>query len=256
MSTESKTTIPPEKAFAQELEIFRTEAEGAAQFFYTYLGMHEIAKRHKQVFRMFDEHALFWNTLLGSVQTSALITLGRIFDQHSEHNIDTLLGIAQRNLSLFSKAALGKRKQGIEPRPPRWLTQYLLSTYEPTQDYFRRLRKHVHKHRRIYEKNYRDLRNQYYAHKQAADPSTVAALVAKTNTKEMERLFVFLLKLHYALQELFNNGTKPVFRPFRYSTTRMHQRPSAAVSGEAVHERIIMHAEQALLGLARRTLRK
>jgi HEPN superfamily AbiU2-like protein len=87
----------PEEAFARELEIFRTEAEAAAQFFYTYLAMHEVAKRNKDVFRMFDEHAMFWKTLLGGVQTSALIALGRVFDQQSKHNIDALIRVAQRN---------------------------------------------------------------------------------------------------------------------------------------------------------------
>ena len=72
---------PAEQAFVHELETFRTEAETSAQFFYAWLGMREVAKRHKNVFRMFDQHALFWNTLLGGVQTAALIAVGRITAQ-------------------------------------------------------------------------------------------------------------------------------------------------------------------------------
>jgi len=35
--------------FEDELELFRTETEGAAQFFYGYLAIHEVAKRRKDV---------------------------------------------------------------------------------------------------------------------------------------------------------------------------------------------------------------
>jgi hypothetical protein len=236
--------------FARELEVFRTEAETASQFFYCYLAMHEVAKRHKRVFRMFNEHALFWNTLIGGVQTAALIAVGRVFDQDSLHNVDAVLGLAQQHRDIFSKAALGKRKQGNAREQPDRLPNYLRRAYEPPATDLRRLRKFVKKYRRIYETNYRDLRNQYYAHKQAADQASIAALVAKTNIREMQRMFIFLLQLHQTLQELFSNGRKPVLRPFRYSAQRIKQRPSTNASGDAVHEHIIKQAEQALLGLA------
>jgi hypothetical protein len=240
----------PEQEFEAELEIFRTEAETAAKFFYSYLAMHEVAKRHKSVFRMFDENALFWNTVVGGVQAAAMIALGRIFDQRSPHNLDVLIGLTERHCVIFSKAALGKRKQGSAAKPPPWLKAYLNSVYEPTTNDFQRLKNHVRKHRQTYDKNYRALRNKYYAHKQAADPASIAALVAKTNIREMQRLFTFLLQLHQALQQLFANGTKPTLRPFRHSAQRIKQRPSTNIIGDAVHERILKQAEQALLGLA------
>jgi AbiU2 len=255
MTSPRSTTIAsgtPEQQFERELEIFRTEAETAAQFFYTYLAMHEVAKRHKPVFHLFNEHPLFWNTLVGGVQTAALIAVGRVFDQDSPHNVDAVLGLAQRHRDIFAKAALGKRKQGNAREQPDWLPDYLRTAYEPTPEDFRRLRKLVKKHRRCYETNYRDLRNQYYAHKQAADPADVQRLVAKTNIREMQRMFTFLLQLHQTLQELFSDGRKPVLRPVRYSAARIKQKPSTAVPGEAVHERITQQAEQALRCLAQR----
>ena len=240
----------PERQFARELEVFRTEAETAAQFFYTYLAMHEVAKRHKKVFRMFNEHPLFWNTLLGGVQTAALIAFGRVFDQDSPHNVDAVLGLAQRHRDIFSKAALGKRKQGNAREAPEWLPDFLSTAYESTPNDFRRLRKLVKNHRRRYEKNYRNLRNQYYAHKAAADPDEIQRLVATTNIREMQRMFTFFLQLHQTLQELFNNGQRPVLRPFRHSARRITQRPSAHPPGDAVHEHITKQASQALLGPA------
>src|SRR5450755_832398 len=100
--------------FERELEIFRTEAEAATQFLYAYLAIHQVAGRHRQVRDALNSAALFWNTNLGALQTSTFIALGRVFDQQakSKHNIDRLLRIAQDNLDIFTKAALGIRKQG------------------------------------------------------------------------------------------------------------------------------------------------
>ncbi|MBZ5727974.1 MAG: hypothetical protein LAP87_23650 [Acidobacteriia bacterium] len=147
---------------------------------------------------------------------------------------------------------MGRRKQGFDPKPPAWLPEYLRTAYEPTPADFRRLGEHVKKYRRIYEEKYRDVRNQLYAHKQAPDPASVAALVKNTSIKEMQRLFTFLLQLHQALQQLFVNGHKPILRPVRYSAQRISRRPSGTISGDSVHERISRHAEQALLGIAQR----
>jgi hypothetical protein len=235
--------------FSRELEIFGGEAEGGAQFFYSYLAVHELAKRDRRLFRLLDENALFWNTTLGGLQTGAIMALGRIFDHRSAHNLNTLVRLVSQHRGMFAKTALGKRKQGTESEPPEWLPQYLRSAYEPTAVDFRRLADHVKKYRRIYESKYHDLRNQLYAHKQTADPTAVAALVANTSIREMQRLFVFLLQLHQALQELFVNGRKPILRPFRYSAQRIGKRPSIAIPGESVHERITMQAERALRSL-------
>ena len=41
-----------EDEFSCELEIFRGEAESGAQFFYSYLAVHELAKRDRRLFRL------------------------------------------------------------------------------------------------------------------------------------------------------------------------------------------------------------
>ncbi|MGD0498664.1 MAG: hypothetical protein ABSC23_09545 [Bryobacteraceae bacterium] len=244
------STARTDDTFARQLEIFRVEAESGAQFFYSYLAVHELAKRQRRVFRLLDRDALFWNTLLGGAQTGAIMTLGRIFDHRSPHNINTLIRLMNQHRGVFSKPALGRRKQGNDPQPPAWLPEYLCTAYEPTNADFRRIADYVKKYRRIYEAKYREVRNQLYAHKQAADPASIATLVKGTSIKEMERVFTFLLQLHQALQELFVNGRKPVLRPVRYSAQRISRRPSRTIHGDSVHERISMYAERALLGIA------
>lgn len=54
--------------FEQELEVLRTEAEAAAQYFYSYLTIHAVAGERKPVDRLLNSSALFWNTTLSALQ--------------------------------------------------------------------------------------------------------------------------------------------------------------------------------------------
>jgi hypothetical protein len=98
--------------------------------------------------------------------------------------------------------------------------------------------------------NYRDLRHKLFAHKEVADRAEIDALFAKTNIRELQRMFAFLSSLHEALWQLFFNGRKPVLRPQRYSVKRMRDLPSPANRGKALQERIIHEAAQFLVALA------
>ena len=240
----------PAAEFEQELDVLRTEAEGAAQFFYSYLTIHAAAGDHPPVHRLLNGSALFWNTILGALQTSTFIVLGRILDQSSAHNVDRVLKIAQNHPDIFSRAALGKRKQGNLTSPPDWLPDYLKDAYVPKAQDFRRLRAHVRKHRTTYNDKYRDLRRKVFAHKELTDPAAVSALFARTNIRELQRLVVFFSRLYDTLWQLFFNGRKPTLRPRRYSLKRMRDLPSPAEQGRSVQERITHEAEEFLMAAA------
>jgi hypothetical protein len=119
VTTASK--ISADAQFERELEIFRTESEGAAQFFYAYLAIHAAAGAKRPVYRLLNTAPLFWNTILGGLQTAAFVALGRVFDQKSTHNVGKLVQLAYDNPQMFSKAALARRKQGSSATPPQWL---------------------------------------------------------------------------------------------------------------------------------------
>jgi hypothetical protein len=240
----------PDAQFERELEIFRTEAESGAQFFYAYLTVHAVATDHKTVHNLLNQSPLFWNTCLAALQTASIMALGRIFDQKSNHNLATLLRITQDHPEIFSKLALARRRQGNEPEPPSWLASYLEGTYEPTPIDFRRIRGHVRKRRRIYENNYRDIRHKWFAHKEVSDQAEIAVLFGKTNIRELQRLFAFLGSLYEALWELFFNGRKPLLRPLRYSVKRIRDLPMAAMRPQGVHEKITHEVEHFLTSAA------
>ena len=64
--------------FERELEVLRTEAETVAQFFYAYLDIHACAGAENQIYRLLNTAPLFWNTILGGLQTAAFVVLGQI----------------------------------------------------------------------------------------------------------------------------------------------------------------------------------
>jgi hypothetical protein len=241
-----------ETQFERELEIFRTEAEGGTQFFYAYLAVHAVAAHRKAVRRLLNETPLFWNTCLAALQTASFMTLGRIFDHDSDHNLSKLLRITQDHPEIFSKAALGRRKQGNNPEPATWLTEYLGDSYEPTARDFRRIRAHVRKRRKIYESNYRDIRHKWFAHKAVSDQTEIAALFSKTNIRELEQLLAFLRSLYEALWQLFFNGRKPILRPLSYSVKRIRNLRPSATRQSGVQEKIALEAEQVLTFAAAR----
>jgi hypothetical protein len=236
-----------EREFERELELFREECEGAAQFFFGYLAIHEMAKRRESVLQLLNRNAMFWNTAAAGMQTAALIAIGRVFDQGTPHNIDRVLGLAQRNPSIFSKASLGGRKQAGAGERPAWLDAYLDSAYVPNASDFRRLRRHVKERRRVYEANYRDLRHKIYAHRVVADDKEIAPIVAKTNIREMERLLLFLLRFYESLWHLFMNGRKPTLRRMRYCVARGGRLSLPRSSAREVHRRMVFETRSVLL---------
>jgi hypothetical protein len=228
----------PETEFTRELDVFYAQVQSAIQFFYSWLTVLTVASDDKRVYQFLNQRWLFWNTVLGALQTASFIALGRIFDQDpSTHNIDRLLRIARTNLTIFSKEALAERKRRTSPNADKWLTEYLCRVYVPTADDFRRLSRHVDARRKVYENNYRPLRHKLFAHKQLLDPADIKALFAKTKIRELQQLLIFLSRLYDALWELLHNGWKPNLRAARYSVKAIREQPSPEHRSRAVQER-------------------
>lgn len=207
--------------FEHELEVFRREISGSIQLLYSYLTIHARASKDKEILMALNETPLFWNTAIYGLQCSFFIGLGRIFDQKSNHNIDKIIGLAQKNLNLFSKNSLAERKRKASSNADDWLDDYLKDVYVPSAEDFRRLRKHVKKYRKIYNDNYRGIRNKFFAHKELSEQSEIDKLFGKTNISEMQKLFVFTYKIHYVIWELYHNGRKPVLKSMPFSVNQI-----------------------------------
>lgn len=230
----------PEQSFINELEIFRTEAQAGAQFLYANLAINAILGKNKRALNAVNRTPLFWKINMGALQTSFFIVLGRIFDQNSNHNIDKLLRIAQNNnIGIFSKAALAGRKRRESHDADKWLPEYLKDVYEPTNADFTRLRREVANYRKIYERNYRDIRRKIFAHKEVSEAVDVEKLFSRTNIRELQKVFVFVNALYEALWQLLHNGRAPVLRPMRYSVQSIMRKRKPEWHNQSVQERIV-----------------
>jgi AbiU2 len=202
----SEGDVVVQTQFETELEIFRTEEETAQQYFFCYLAVRSLAK-NPAVLAAMNTAPLFWITTHHAMLLSAIVALGRIFDQDSKHNINKLMATAG-NLALFSKAALAARRVsgGLTKSEA---ANYVADKHELTAGDFRALRKEIVAWRRIYEDRYRGIRHKIFAHKGVSNVQEANELLAKTSVDELKALFAFLSALYSALRELFHNGRKP-----------------------------------------------
>lgn len=228
-----------ESEFLKELEFFCTEVESAIQFCYAFLTLHASLFKNQQAHDVVNRTPLFWNTNLAALQSSFFITLGRIFDQQSEHNVDKVIKSAQRNSVIFSKEALEARKREGSPNADEWIHDYMKDVYVPTPDDFRRLRRCIKQYRSIYEKAYRDIRHKVFAHNGCTDRNEVSALFARTDVLEMQKLIVFTNRLYTALWQLYYNGRKPVLKPMKYSVKSMLKQELPKWQSKHTQERIV-----------------
>ena len=102
--------------------------------------------------------------------------------------------MGEDNERIFSKVALAERKRRGSANAGDWLDEYMRDVYVPTPADFKRIRRYVDARRKIYESNYKKLRNKQEAHKDRIDQKTVQYLLARTSSRELEKLLVFLLR--------------------------------------------------------------
>ena len=231
-------TIPrPEERFEDELEVFRKEADEAVQHLYAYLTMHSVAAQDKSVRQLFNSWPLFWLTTLRGLQTSLFMVLGRIFSHDSEHNLDALLRLAEADREIFSRDSLATRKSSIQGLD---VQAYVSDAHIPTFEDFRGFRREAKEWRRIYEANYRAVRNQIFAHAEVSQPDDVGAIFAKTNIQELELLVTDLVTLHTRLQGWLQNGANPVAVRVNSSVQELRRLPASTLrstlQGRVIHD--------------------
>jgi len=232
----------PEQRFEDELEVFRKEADEAVQHLYAYLTMHAVAADDKAVRQLYNTFPLFWLTTLRGLQTSLFMVLGRIFSQDSEHNINALLKLAETDQHIFSRELLAARKSSIQGLD---VQAYVSDAHFSTPEDFRRFRREVRDWRRIYEANYREVRNEIFAHADVSQPEDVHDLFAKTNIEELELLVTDLVSLHARFQGWLQNGTPPVAVRGSSSVQEIRKLP-ASESRYTLQGRVIQDTERSL----------
>lgn len=204
------------------LERVRKDSDSAVQFMYAWVSFNACAGETATILRRVNHNALFWNTVLGALQTSLFISLGRLFDRDSRSfGLDRLLKTAVRERQIFSRTALARRKAKQSPGA-NWINSYVRDAHVPTKEDFRRLLRYTGTKRRIYEKVYAKIRNQIFAHSGAVTWKRSDDLFSATNIHELQKLALSLSEIHEALWQLYFNGhsIRHRRRPYALATLR------------------------------------
>jgi hypothetical protein len=234
--------MSPEDRFKRELENYYRDATAAAQFLYCWIAFHHFVGRDAALRKDVNVTPLFWNTILGALQTSLFITLGRIFDEDPRsHSIHKLLDIAVNNQRIFSRAALAARKRKTSPGAT-WIKQYVRDASIPTSSDFDRVSRYVTVRVKTYGLTYKKIRHKIFAHAGAITDQGRDELFSGTKIAELERLVVSLCEVHEVLWQLLENGRKPVFRRSQYTVKSLYfeatkkKKYSRSVAEQVVYE--------------------
>jgi hypothetical protein len=223
-----------ETEFERELELFRRDEEEAQQHFFCWLSVRSVAAHDEDIAGVMNTTPLFWITTHKAMLVAAFVSLGRLFDQKSEHNLDRLICVTAADLTIFSKDALQVRKEAHIGKTEA--VAYGRDAYELKVADIRKLKKQVNDQRTIYNARYRDIRNTVFAHNGIPDPNDVEAINAlfgNTNIEEMKDILGFLHALHGALDQVFLNGRYPEVTPYKFDLTREPRAPGERVYREA-----------------------
>jgi len=234
--------------FLVQLESFDNESRNAARYIYANLAIQHAGSQSRKLLGRLNETPTLWLTVGASLQTSAYIALGRIFDDDSKYNIHRLLEAGEGNLALFDRQALAHRKRQGQSSDPQWLPGYLDKAHYPTSRDFKHLRKLVAKYHDLYNRAIRPARNKYIAHRERQEHSEVSELFNRGKVKDLWRISVFLQQLHEALWKLLHDGRKPSFRRQRYSIPSMFRKPP---TGSSAHEGIVREVQKLMAMLER-----
>lgn len=224
------------RSFEIQLENFQRESATAAQYIYAEMAIQHAASKSKKLLNRLNNTPTFWLSCRAALQSSAYISLGRIFDATSKYNVTALIDAMERNLDLFQRQGLASRKRNGSTVDPPWLPEYLEKTHYPTIKDVNRLRAMVEKYRVIYERAVKPARNKYLAHREKEEHAEVKALFARGTVRELWRLTTFLHQLYEVLWEQLHNGRRPVFRSLRHSVKSIYE---ANYQRTSPHERMV-----------------
>jgi hypothetical protein len=205
-----------EREFWKRYELTHEEICTAIECFYTWLEINNSVSTNKAIYTALNEHSRFWNIILYALQSSFFVVLGRIFDNgKNAHSIHKFIASCLAYPEFFSKEALARRKQeeGLEPD---LLDEFMKDTYEPTTEDFRNLKKALTAHRRRFDKIYRGIRNDVFAHKIANEVEKKAELFGKTKIGNIEDMLYFLYDFLKVVWQLYHNGRKPTLGGMKY----------------------------------------
>ncbi|MCU8120428.1 hypothetical protein M2H59_21635 [Vibrio vulnificus] len=197
------------KSIDDYLKEYANEVAILTKAHFTWKYINSVAFEDKDVIAAMNRTPSSWNIFLHSLQTTTFISLGRIFDTSGKSfSIHKLARFCSKNIHEFDRQNLKSRKMEGRVEEPDWLEGYLNSAYYPNQGDINRLKKHIETNKRIYQSNYKPIRNKMMAHKDFSKIGKGDELFGKTNITELEGVISFCNQVKLCIQEQYHNGRK------------------------------------------------
>jgi hypothetical protein len=153
--------------------------------------------------------ATFWNISVHALQTTFVITIGRVFDKDPRsHSIQKLLAQMAAYPEYFSRASLERRKrEAARGGDVSWLPSFLRDVWEPTTVDLEQLRDALNPTIAKYEQIYQPIRHTLFAPNDIA--VDIGALLGRSLIADVEQILYELHDMLEAVWQLYMNGMEP-----------------------------------------------
>jgi hypothetical protein len=200
---------PEEEEFAKRLESVTHDVEDCIVHVYEELTIHHVAGSDLDVRDALDAHPEYFSGQLSAHQTAAFAALHRLYEvDHKHETLASLLGCAQRNLGMFSRAALSVRRvaRGIAQDVAERSTE---NAFEPDVRGLADVRALISDGRKLYEAAAADIRHTMFGHTGTQPLEERIKQFEKLMVRDLERMAVIPFIAVRALRRLFESGLKP-----------------------------------------------
>jgi AbiU2 len=194
--------------FLDRFKSLEFDSRACCTFVYTELTFDQLADQYKELSDRLTVHAMFWNGIMGGLQTASFAAMGRLYDTRTNtHNVSELLKFVQTYPGIFMKDALRDRKIG-NGLPVDEATEFANAAFCLEQQDLTVVAGEASIHQAYYQEIVRPIRHQVFAHAGTLTVSERNELFGQLNLKQYQELVLFPLRLHRALRELYHNGRR------------------------------------------------
>jgi AbiU2 len=238
-----------EKRFTEAFTTFETQVAETTQFWLAASTMNEVAKHDPNTLEALNKAPTFWITVKVALEYQAIISAGKIFGNRKAnlHNIDSFFQVLRESYAVvFAASTLEARKRQGSANAAEWLSDYMMRVYVPTIDDVNALHCSMRPHRKTYETQWAQIRNQHVAHTDVIDPTDRWEMFQKTRIPDFENLIGYLNWLQNAIWHLYHNGIRPDLAPTNYSLEALVAKPIRELQESRNDEHIIAETRRCM----------
>lgn len=242
--------IPAEDLrFEEALKIFETQVAEATQFWFAASAMNEVANANPDTLKAINFTPSFWITVRVGLENQGILSVAKIYGPRktNPHNIDSLFDVLREcHLTVFSKESLAARKRRMSQNADEWLPQFMEGVHVPDLEDVNTLHALSKPHRKTYETQYEQIRNEHVAHTGLVDPNARWEVFQKTRISDLEKLIAFLNQFYDALWRMYYDGRRPTLEPAAYSVQDLVAKKLKDLSTSRNQEHIVAETRKCM----------